>query len=381
MPGRPSVPARNCILYITLCNLGITLPLKAAGDGQVGATAQEPGGGVLSGRVLVGDVPLDSGTVVLHRVSARSSGEVDSTGVGAGGAFELRLPEVSGDAADEVFFAAVRHQGVLYFGEAFTGQPETGGSYVIQAWPAIPAGPDAHARVQVRNVLVERLDPGPGWTIADYFELGNDAPATLVAGENGPTWSHALPPGAADFRVGQSDLPAESASLGDGRVSVSAPMPPGERVYLFGYTVAADRFTVPMEGTTGSMELLIREPAGEISVSGLANLPEVEMEGIRYRRFAGRGMAPSVVTVALGGGGGTLGSMPLAAILLALALAGAGALVAARSRSPRAPRPVGRPRRDLLIAVARLDEKRRAGGVPDHDYEERRARLLEALGE
>ena len=78
-------------------------------------------------------------------------------------------------------------------------------------------------------------------------------------------------------------------------------MPPGESVYLFRYTIATDRFSVPMEGATGSMELLFREPTGELAVAGLANVPEVEIDGDRYRRFAGRDMAPSVVTVARGG--------------------------------------------------------------------------------
>lgn len=71
--------------------------------------------------------------------------------------------------------------------------------------------------------------------------------------------------------------------------------------------------------------------------------------------------------------------MPLAAILLTLALAGAGALVAARSRSPRRRIVAGRPRREVLVAIAGLDEERQAGGLSEQDYERRRARLLKEL--
>ena len=402
MPGRP--PPRTCssvgsvragrrrvaVICRLVAVLMASLVAPRAGacraDGQevpggswLATVEQEPGGGVLSGWVLVGDLPADSGTVVLHRVSAQFSGEIDSVRVGAGGAFQMRLPEVSGDAADDVFFATIRYQDVLYIGEAITARPEPDGTYVIQAYPALPAGPDARARVRVRNLLVEPLDPGPGWSIADFFELGNDAQATLVASEHGPAWSHALPPDAAGFRVGQSDLAAGMASLRDGRVHVSAPMPPGESVYLFRYTIAADRFSVPMEGTTGSMELLMREPAGDLAVAGLANVPEVEIDGVRYRRFAGRDMAPSVVTVARGGAGGPLSSVPVAAILLTLALAGAGALVAARSQAPKSRSSAGRRRQEVLVAIARLDEERGVGQLPAEDYERRRARLLEEL--
>ncbi len=342
--------------------------------------AQEPGVVVVSGQVLVGDLPADSGTVVLHRVSARFSGEIDSVGVGEGGTFEIRLPEVSGDGTDDVFFATIRYQDVHYVGEAITARSDAG-PYVIQAYPAIPAGPDIRAQLRIRNVFVEPLDPGPGWVVADYFELSNDARATLVASEHGPTWSHALPPEAADFRVGESDLSAGMASFSGGRVLVSAPLLPGERdyLYLFRYTISAERFTVPMEGTTGSMEMLIREPAGELTVSGLRNVPEVEIEGVRYRRFAGRDMAPAVVTVARGGSRGPLGSVPLAAILLTLALAGAGALVAARSQAAPRRSPAGRTRQEVLVAIARLDEEQGADRLPEEDYEQRRARLLEEL--
>ena len=373
-----------------ICRLGATMTAAliassaAAGQETPGSrsaatAAQEPGSDVLSGQVLVGDLPADSGTVVLHRVSAQFAGAIDSVSVGEGGTFEIRLPEVSGDGTDDVFFATIRYQDVLYIGEAITAQPETAGTYVIQAYPAIPAGPDARARVRIRNLFVEPLDPGPGWAIADFFELGNDLPATLVASEHGPTWSHALPPEAADFRVGQSDLSAGMASLSDGQVHVSASMLPGESVYLFRYTISSDRFSVPMEGPTGSMELLIREPAGEIAVAGLANVPEVEMEGVRYRRFAGRDMAPAVVTVARGGSGGPLSSVPVSAILLTLALAGAGALVAARSQATRRRSSTGPTRQEVLVAIARLDEEQGADRLPEEDYEQRRARLIEEL--
>ncbi len=381
--GRVAVVGRLTIVAACLtfpsAELGRVLCQETSGARRPAVAAQELGGRVLSGQVLVGDLPADSGTVVLHRVSSRSSGEVDSVGVGVGGFFRIRLPEVSGDGMDDVFFATIRYQDVLYLGEAVTASTEAGATYLIQAYPAIPAGPDGGARVRIRNLFVEPLDPGPGWAVADYFELGNDARATLVAGEQGPTWSHALPPEATDFRVGRSDLSAGMASLREGRVRVSAPMPPGQSVYLFRYTIPADRFSVPMEGTTGSMELLVREPAGELAVTGLANVPEVEMEGVRYRRFAGRDMAPSVVTVARGETGGRLGSVPLAAAILALALAAAGAFVTARPRAARRRSPAARPRREVLVAIARLDEERRAGRLRRSDHERRRTRLLAEL--
>ena len=403
MPGR--LPPRTCsamssggiasgwiaTAFLLGAVLMASLISPAAGSGQdppvsrdPDTTTQSPRGGVLSGQVLIGELPADSGTVVLHHVSRQSSGEVDSVTVSEDGTFEIPLPEVAGDGTDDVFFATIRYQDVLYVGEAITAQPEAGGgTYVIQAYPAIPAAQGVGARIRIRNLFAEPLDPGPGWAVADYFELGNDTRATLVASEQGPTWSHALPPEATDFRVGRtSDLSADMASFREGRVHVSAPILPGGRayLYLFRYTIATDRFTVPMEGTVGSMELLVREPAGEVAVTGLLSVPEVEIEVVSYTRFSGRDMAPSVISVDRGGGDeGPLSPVSLAAVLLTLALAGAGALVAARSRSARRPSASGRTRQEVLVAVARLDEERGAGRVRREDYESRRMRLLEEL--
>ena len=347
-----------------------------AGRSGTGFRRQESGG-VLVGQVLVGDRPADTGTVVLHRVSGALSGEVDSVGVEPGGFFELTLPD-GAETGDEIFFATIRHQDILYFGQAITGLPDPGVGYLIQAYPALPAGPGARPALRVRNVFAARPDSGRGWTVADLFELQNGALATLVSGESGPTWSHALPGEAVDLQVGQSDLSPGMAGFRDGRVHVSAPIPPGESVYLLRYTIPGDTFSIPLEVATGSMELMIREPAGDLAVTGLAAVEGVELEGVRYRRFAGRDMAPSVVTVAAGRTRMPFGSESLVAVFLALALAGAGAMLAARSRT--APDDPGRSRRRrVLVEIARLDEEWAAGRLAAEDYRSQRTRLMEEL--
>lgn len=347
------------------------------GPGHGARAARERGDRVLTGRVLVGDRPADTGTVVLHRVSGDSSGEVDSVGVGPGGFFELTLPAGPG-TGDEVFFATVRHQDVLYFGQALTGPADPGGDYVIQAYPALPAGADARPLLRVRNVFATRPESGRGWSVADFFELRNGVPATLVSGEAGSTWSHALPREAVDPRAGESDLAPGMASFRDGRVHVSAPIPPGESVYLVRYDIPEDDFGIPLEVAVGSMELLVRESAGNLSVTGLAAVGEVDVEGVRYRRFTGRDLAPSVVAVTAGATRTPFGSPSLVAVFLTLLFAGAGALLAARSGNAAGGPGPGR-RRRVLVEIARLDEEWEAGELPADDYGSRRTRLLEKL--
>lgn len=343
------------------------------------ANAQTSPGLVISGEVRIGDELADSGTVVLHRVSTLFSGEVDSVSVRSDGRFEFVIPQPEDlDLGNDVYFASLRYQGILYFGGTVSEAADTVGTYLIRAYPTVGAGPSIHVPVRVRNTFLERSAPGPGWMVTDLFEIENRSAATVVASEFGPTWSHPLPPGATDFAVGQSDLSPDAASFSGGVVHVSAPVPPGERVYLFRYRIPSDAFTLPLEGGTGSMELLFLEPAGELTVNGLASVGPLDMEGATYRRFAGRDLAGTVVTVAPGRPLSPSASIPLVAVLLALGLTVAGSILAMRIPRRASTRMAAR-RRDVLLAVARLDEQWHSGKIEADEYRRRRGALLAEL--
>ncbi len=340
---------------------------------------REPEGLTLSGEVRIGRELADSGTVVLHRVSALESRGIDSVSVDRGGTFEIRMPAAANSEGTDVFFASVRYENVLYFGEVFVGsQAPEADAYVIQAYPSSVVGLAGVPVLRVRNLFLERATPEPGWMATDLFELQNGTGFTLVAGEGGASWSQTLPLGAVDFRAGQSDLPPDAASFRGGRVHASAPIPPGESVYLIRYRVPEDSIVIPVESPAGSMELLIREPIGDLSVTGLAPVEAVELAENTYRRFAGRDLAPTVVTVAVGTSISPTEAIPLLAAILALVLTAAGALLTARTQRDVAPVPGAR--QQLLIEVARLDEAWSEGRVEAEEYRRRRRRLLARIG-
>lgn len=340
---------------------------------------QPPNRFILSGRVLIGDAPADTGTVVLHRVSPTFTGAVDSVRVVREGAFRVPLDGLSDDATDDVFFASVRYRNVLYVGGAVTTTDDLADPYVIRAYPTVAAGPGVSLPIRVRNFFAVRSSGGSGWSVSDLFELRNDFQATVIASEAGAAWSYALPPGALDFEVGESDLPPGAASFSGGRLHSSAPVPPGESVYLVRYRIPAEEFTIPLEGVTESMELLIREPAGDLAVAGLMSTDPVTLEDVTYRRFAGREVAPSVVTVASGSRVLPGSRLSLVAVMLALALALVGAALAFRSRTQAAATTADR-RRRALVEVARLDERWNAGAIDAEEYDVRRRELLRELG-
>lgn len=368
-PGSCSLRA-GCLLLLA-ATVAAALPARIA--------AQDPRNRfVLAGEVRIGEEPADTGTVLLHRVSPVFSGSVDSVAVTDGGRFEFVVEPAEHAEGQDVFFASIRYQNMLYFGAPVTGPADMGETYVVQAYPSVGATPALSLPVRVRNVFVEKAEPGPGWLVTDIFEVENDMEVTLIASEEGATWSHALPAGAFGFRVGDSDLPPEGASFSGGRVSVSTPVPPGELGYAFHYRIPEDRFTLPMEGATRSMELLFREPAGDLTVTGLASMGPLELEGATFRRFAGREMAPAVVVVEPTAPMTPLRSMPLLAVLLGLALTAAGSILAFRARLAGARASSGR-RRELLIAIARLDEVWNAGELAVEEYDRQRHRLLDEL--
>lgn len=373
---------------------------------------------------------------MLHQVSASFSGRVDSTQVGTDGTFQISLPRPPAADGDDLYFASTRFDSILYFGNAVTSTSQLDSTYLIQVYPTAVPQPGVTLPLRIRNLFLEKPDVGiggsanPGWLVTDLFELRNRSETTLVAGEGPddwiPTWSHALPPGLTDFEVGQGDLPPDGAMLDRGRVLTTAPLLPGETVYLFRYRLPTTAMTIPLEAATASVELLIREPGGELSVTGLAAADPIELDGRTFRRFAGRDLSPGQVTIQPGRPFTPGRAIKWLSVVLAATLALVGALLTLRSdglhanrslggdvaRVPRAtlgnnagkrstgrrsakhppakdaslgthsgpgPTSPAQARRLALVEIARLDEAHLSGEIAEEEYRQRRAIILSEM--
>jgi hypothetical protein len=352
-----------------------------------GLHAQVPAEPVLQGRVLLGDSVLRAGTVVLHRVSESAQGEVDSARVAADGSFALRLPAVPDPARSDVYFASVRHAGILYFGKALTLAVQLDSLYEIQAWDTVMA-PEGGADLAVagRSIFLEEADDGR-WQVTDLFEIVNDRAGTVVAREGSPVWSHPLPEGIRDAEVSQSDLVAGGAEVRDGTLVVTAPIPPGERLLVVRYTADDPFLAIPLPRRTDALEVLIREPAPPVGSPALRPGEPAELQpGTTFRRLTGAGLEGTVVRLTEGRSPG-LPPVRWLAVGLALLLTGVGLWAARPGWSPSAPgarRPTEPDRRALVLEVARLDEdfaSRKATATPEERgaYEARRRELLRRL--
>lgn len=328
---------------------------------------------MLTGQVRIADTTLTEGTVILHGVSPNESGEVDSTSVDTQGRFRFDLPRVpDSGGGGQIYFASIRHEGILYFGPAIAQPDQLDSTYVVQVYGVQVAPIDgAQLAISTRNLFFE-IDDGGGWRATDLFEIRNDLDRTLVADDEGMVWSYPLPAGATDFQLGDATaLPDNAVTFVDGRIELRAPLPPGERVFVARYAIPAPPLEIPMPGVTETMEFLVREPAPALDVDGLEPVALVSIEpGSSYRRYSGTDIESIDVRVDDAEDQGVLPPEWLTAILLAV-LGGAGLFAIYRpnkrvaaliqeqpsSTSVADTSPASATRESLILDIARLDAR------------------------
>ena len=346
-----------CPLPSKWATLLLVLPLFPLLLGR--AHAQEEVIPILQGQVWIGNDPLSEGFVVLHQVSAESSGEVDSVRVEPDGSFQIRLPHVP-DHADrpEIFFASVQYRGLLYFGQAVTDAVQLDSLYLIQAYDTLSVPPGgAQIPLSARNIFLEKTETG--WAATDVFELRHDGERTLYSPEEGVVWAYPLPGPATDFQVGQADMAPDAIRFAEGRLEVYSPLPPGERYLMIRYHISENDFVVPMPGSTERMEILVREPAPAAEFPPLSPSSQVEFEpGTAFRRYAADSLLDMEVRSEIAPEPWTL---PAEWMGLALAgLLGAAGVFGYRRRGGNTPQETITSKeltRDrLVLAIAKLDQ-------------------------
>jgi hypothetical protein len=360
----------------------LTLAALLVGAGQL--TAQVPADPVLSGRVMLDQVPLPGTMVVLHHVSNEAEGELDSLRATADGSFVFRLPNVPDPERSDVFFASVRHSGILYFGAAITLPVELDSTYLIQAYDTLSVEPGAaELTVQARNTFLESLEGE--WRVTDLIQVRNDLPRTLVARSGGAVWRYPLAVGARNPTVGQGGLPADGISFDGDTLVVRAPIPPGERLLVVRYVVDDAFMEIPAPGSTEVMEVLIREPAPLLESALLTQSESLELEpGTTYRRMSGADLTDVIVRL-------DEGRAPVrfpvewVAVVLALILTAFGVATVSRQApgGPRTGTALSDSRESLILEIARMDAAFDALGDPGEEealaYRRRRAELFRRL--
>ena len=377
--------------FVAIASVALSFVALACGPSGLAALPQVEARPELEGRVGRSGEAFPGAEVVLHRVSISVAGEIDTVRADPQGLFRFALPSVPReDQEGDIYFAAVRHQGILYFGRAISQAIQLDSLYSIETYDTLTA-PVAGAplAVAVRYVIAEQ---GPtGWQITDLFELSNESDRTLVAApDGGITWQHPLPASARDATVGGGDVSPDAAHVVEGRLELTGPIPPGQRQFVLRYEVdALDGMRIPLSAGTETVEFLVREPAPLLEVEGLPGVETVEMQpGVTFRRYAGDAPASGEVRLRAGEPPAELPVRELS-VVLALLLAGAGVFAVYRAgdrgsqaipaSAPDQPLGVEDARRMVVLEVARIDVRLEDPSLAEEERAQLSARRAELV--
>lgn len=353
--------------------------------GPASLAAQEEVSPELQGTLYLGEVPADTGTVVLHWVTPEQSGVVDSTRVDAEGGFSLALPHVPIPNSGEVFFASARFDGVLYTGSYISDPIQLDSLYAIRTYPrqAAPAGGLIFPLSQ-REVWI---DPGPsGWRITDVLDIQNPNPASFVPNSSDDAvWRYPIPPTARNPQIVQVGPIVGEASFEGTTLIAANTLVPGDNYYIIQYEMESIEFDLPLPGETGLVRMFVREPAPDLRVTGLAlQGPTDELEvGAVFDIWAAQNLRDQNIEVRLGGEGDIPPVVWLVTTLSLVFVVAGSFVIRKRLGDGRAGVGRERQRKDILVDVATLDEEYARIGEPSGQdevrYRRRRAGLVDEL--
>lgn len=300
---------------------------QAAPSELTGRVVRGPGtGDENNGREGIGGVEVE-----LHRVTAGGGGKVDSTTTGPDGGFRFRME--ADDEERPLYLAAVRYQGVRYFGPALHSGMSGDEPYEVVVYDTtMVATPPTDLRVGVRHVVVT---PGPdgGLDVAEVVDVIGPEDRTIVAASDTLSlWSTALPDGARNVQVIEGGAPAEVVRFVGGRVELGSMVTPVGVRLSYTYDLGGDELEVPIEHPTDRVEVVVA--GAEAEVNGASHAETTTRGGRLIHRYEGTSLEPGqTIRIELvdSGGGVDRWALVWAAIGLAL-LGGAGALALTGSR-------------------------------------------------
>ncbi|HYH83125.1 MAG TPA: hypothetical protein VEX86_25240 [Longimicrobium sp.] len=322
--ARPTA-ARLALVFLCAAAASTLAPTPAA--------AQQP----LAGRVLRDGQGVPGVRVQLHRVTRVSRGQIDSTVSGPGGRFSLRLPAADTAAGFTVFFSTAVADGVRYFGPAIHPEQEAE-EYAIAVYDTASSQALADSvRVSRRDVFLIP-DANGAMQVAEILRVRNPARRTLVA-EGRPRVSVTLPPGLEAFEAGEGDRAdsAQASNTGLARVGDRAwltdPLVPGDRDFFFRYRLPAKvkQLPVALGRATDTLFVYVRQPAPDVSATGLGEGTPFTAEGDQFIRYMATALGPGApVSVDWRGPRPPPVDPRWAALAIAGAILAAGVVVAAR---------------------------------------------------
>ncbi|MDH3298429.1 MAG: hypothetical protein OEM96_09170 [Gemmatimonadota bacterium] len=303
-------------------NLRTAVLLLCAWAGGVGSLPAQ----TLEGRVVHG---VDSSAVAgarveLHRVTATSGSVVDSTLSARDGSFSFDIAEASG--AGELWLAAARAQGILYFGPARHAGQGGAEPYEVVVFDSLTvrATPE-DLRVGIRHLVVTRGQVG-GFDIVEVVDVLGPRDRTLVpVPDTIPVWSTSLPASARDPRALEGGAPPEAVAFSSGRVELRSMISPVGVRLTYVYSTPDTEVELVIEHPTDRLEVVVAGMTAEVSGATPAGIST--MGGQTVQRYEARAVtAGTRIRVAVADAPGVGGRALLWALVGAALLLAAGVL-------------------------------------------------------
>lgn len=238
---------------------GASSPLAAQGTSVSGILRRGgPAGAPLAGR-----------WVVLHQVTMREGGPVDSVRSDAAGRWRLRIPVVDTLA---VYVASSLYAGLAYFSQPIRVMP----GRAVVAEPLVvfdtsSIGPPL--QVQRRLVTIARPKSDGSRDVLELLELVNPSSTTRIAPDSlQPVWAGAIPAEALQLEVQSGDFSADAVVRRGDRVLLFGPVQPsGFHQLSYGYTLAGSvqALALPVDQPTAELDLLLEDTLSRATAPGL----------------------------------------------------------------------------------------------------------------
>lgn len=323
-------PARGAAACVALAALAL---VPGEGAAQQPLTLR----GTVVRQTLDGVRPVPREPVVLHRVSAREAGAIDSAVTDARGRYAFR---VSAPDSQAMYLVSAHYGGIAYFSApASSGTPggARGDASEIVVYDTTSA--DVRLQLRGRHLVVSSPNADGMRSVIDVLEIENDTVLTRVAGPaNRATYSLLLPDGTRNVRASQGEMGEGSIDVRQGRADLYAPLSPGLRQLVLTYDLPPDVFplAIPLERSVSVLEVLLEEPGATAAGAGLVSQGGVSVDGKAFTRYLGQDAAANAVVTLAVRGGGVRAPLPSWLVPLVLALVTLGAILVLSRRAPPA---------------------------------------------
>jgi hypothetical protein len=228
-------------------------------------------------------------------VGRDKSGPLDSTRTAANGSYVLSY-HVSGDTS-AIYFVSSSYGGIAYFAAPLRREVVRGDDASITVFDTTSTAIPIHTAG--RHIILGVPNADGRRPVGEVYDLQNDTTVTLVARDSvTPVWTTHIPSNAQGFQLNTNgDLANGALTRNGSTVGVMVPLSPGIRQIAFTYEMPADAFpwSIPLESSTGILELLIQEPTAKVQGIPLRETEAQAVEGRTFRRFLAQDLPGNAV--------------------------------------------------------------------------------------